>query len=61
MKTTFESVLVGRSEGDGDGSNDAGAGFKITDVQILQAGQHEAVPLDDKARGWGEDNLAEVG
>ncbi len=60
MKAALESVLIGGSERDGDGSNDATSGFETGDVEILQAGEQEAVALDDQARSGGQRNLAEV-
>ena len=59
MKAALESVLIGGSERNGDGSNNAASGFETGDVEILQAGEHEAVALDDQARSGGQRDLAE--
>ena len=61
VEASFERVLVWGSERDGDGSNDTRSDFKITDIEVLQAREHEAISLDDQARFGRKRESAESG
>jgi hypothetical protein len=49
VEAALEGVLVGGGERDGDGSNHPGSRFEIADVEVLQAREDKAIPLDDQA------------
>jgi hypothetical protein len=53
VEAALEGVLVGGSERNGYGSNHPGSRFEISDVEVLQARENKAVPLDDETgAGW---------